>query len=108
MAMTVLNASELANASRKNAPLRNALDHWLQTTQAAAWRSLQEVRDTFPTADGVAVDLAGGIQVVVTIFNIKGNSYRLIAVIDFGRSTVRVIEVLTHAQYSKGRWKDRL
>jgi mRNA interferase HigB len=108
MAMTVLNASELAKAGRKNAPLRRALDQWLQTAQAASWDSLQDIRETFPMTDGVTVKVAGGIQIVATIFNIKGNSYRLIAVVDFGRAIIRVVEVLTHAEYSKGRWKDRL
>ena len=88
--------------------MRKALDQWLQITEAATWDCLQDIRETFPMTDGVTVKMAGGIQVVATVFNVKGNSYRLIAVIDFGRATIRVVEVLTHAEYSKGRWKDRL
>jgi mRNA interferase HigB len=106
--MTVLNTSELARAGRRNAPLRKALDQWLQTTEAATWGSLQDVRATFATADGVAVKTAGGIDVVATIFNVKGNQYRLITIISYAAATVLVRELLTHAQYSKGRWKDRL
>ncbi|MEX0777840.1 MAG: type II toxin-antitoxin system HigB family toxin [Phycisphaeraceae bacterium] len=45
---------------------------------------------------------------VVTAFNIKGNEYRLIAVVRYARAVCRVVEVLTHAEYSTGRWKDRL
>jgi mRNA interferase HigB len=108
MAMTVLNAPELAKAGRKNVPLRKALDQWLQIAEAATWNSLQDIRKTLPLTDGVTVKVASGIQIVATVFNIKGNSYRLIAVIDFGRATIRVVEVMTHAEYSKGRWKDRL
>ena len=108
MGMTVLNASELARAGRKNAPLRKALDQWLHTTESATWESLQELRRSFPSADGVAVKLAGGFEVVVTVFNIKGNEYRLITVVNYAVATVLVREILTHAEYSKGRWKDRL
>lgn len=106
--MTVLNASGLAAAGRKNVPLRNALQQWLQAAQAASWRSLADVRATYPTADGVTLSLHGGIQIVVTVFNIKGNAYRLITVIDFSRAIIRVVDVLTHAEYDKNYWKARL
>jgi mRNA interferase HigB len=46
--------------------------------------------------------------VVVTIFNIKGNQYRLITVIQYASAICRVVDVLTHAEYSTNRWKDRL
>lgn len=50
----------------------------------------------------------GGVVVIATIFNIKGNHYRLITAVDFGRATIRVVDVLTHAEYNKGKWKHRL
>ncbi len=43
--------------------------------------------------------------VVSWIFNIGGNSYRLIASIDFDLQEVTPRLFLTHAQYSKNRWK---
>ena len=106
--MMVLNAAELMKAGHKNAPLRKALDQWLQTTEAAAWENINDVRATFSAADGVVIGLRGGIQIVATVFNVKGNQYRLITVIDYERAVVRVVEVLAHAQYSKDQWKGRL
>ena len=47
-------------------------------------------------------------QVVVTVFNVKGNEYRLLTVMRYRAQQVYVIDVLTHAEYSKGKWKDRL
>jgi mRNA interferase HigB len=108
MAMTVLNASGLAAIGRKNAPLRKALDNWLRTARGADWSSLADVRATFPAADGVTIRVSAGIQIVTTVFNIKGNAYRLITVIDFSRAVIRVVDVLTHAEYDKNLWKDRL
>jgi mRNA interferase HigB len=108
MAMTVRNAAELARAGRKNAPLRRALDQWLDVTEHATWHSLRDVRRTSPTADGVIVKVRGGLRVVATVFNIKGNEYRLITVINYAAAVVVVREVLTHAEYSKDDWKDRL
>ena len=55
-----------------------------------------ELRETFPSADMVD-DL--------TIFNVGGNKYRLIAAIPFNRRRVYVRHVLTHADYDRGEWK---
>src|SRR5271154_4745802 len=106
MSMTVWNAAELDKAGRKDAPLRKALDKWLQTAIAADWTNIQDVRRTFPSADGVAVNIGGGLQVVVTIFNIKGREYRLITIINYAAATVLIREVLTHAEYNKNQWKE--
>ena len=48
-------------------PLR--LDVWYRVAKKAEWNSLAEVRQTFPSADAVGKS---------TVFNVKGNSYRLI------------------------------
>jgi mRNA interferase HigB len=106
--MRVLNTAELAKAGKKNTPLRNALEDWLETTEAAAWDSIQDVRKTFRTADGVPVKVTGLGIVVATVFNIKGNEFRLITTIDFVSGVVVVKEILTHAEYSKDGWKGRL
>ena len=42
-----------------------------------------------------------------TVFNIRGNRYRLITKIDYSRGTVEVREILTDAEYDKGEWKQR-
>ena len=39
------------------------------------------------------------------IFNIKGNSYRLIVRMVFQYQRIYIKEFLTHAEYDKGRWK---
>jgi len=50
------------------------------------------------TQDGIAY----------VIFNIAGNKYRLITEVDYAGILVVVDVVMTHAEYSKERWKDRL
>ena len=44
----------------------------------------------------------------MTVFNICGNKYRLIAAIHYNRQRVYVLRLLRHAEYSKDFWKDRL
>jgi mRNA interferase HigB len=44
----------------------------------------------------------------MTVFNICGNKYRLIAAIHYNRQRAYVLRLLRHAEYSKNLWKDRL
>ncbi len=62
----------------------------------AEWRSLEDVRKSFPAADMVG-DLA--------IFNIRGNKYRLIVRMVFQYKRIYIKEFLTHAEYDKEGWK---
>jgi len=36
-----------------------------------------------------------------TIFNVKGNSYRLFALVNYEVQTIIITRVMTHAEYSK-------
>ncbi len=43
----------------------------------------------------------------VVVYCDRGNSDRLLTVIDDPMSLVRVVDGLTHAEYDKDAWKDR-
>ena len=86
--------------SDAEAPLRD----WYRTALKASWRHLQDVRLDYPHADAVIV--ASGRP--VTVFNICGNKYRLVVDIVYRAQVIYVCTVLTHAEYSKNRWKDQL
>jgi mRNA interferase HigB len=62
----------------------------------AAWKNRPETKADFPTADLVGRR---------TVFNIKGNSYRLIARVNYRTQRVFILHILTHAEYVKGNWK---
>src|SRR5262249_13238757 len=53
------------------APLRQ----WFRVATAASWSALKDVRQAYPHADGVLTRRGE----LLTIFNIGGNKYRLIA-----------------------------
>jgi mRNA interferase HigB len=57
------------------------------------------LRETFASADYV-----DGL----TVFNIGGNKYRLIASIHYNRRKVYIRNVLTHAEYDRETWKRRI
>ncbi len=42
----------------------------------------------------------------MTVFNIGGNKYRLVARIRYEYRLVNVRVVLTHAEYDRGLWKE--
>jgi mRNA interferase HigB len=80
------------------------LQKWDRLVREAEWESIQDVRRVYPQAD--AVKVASGNT--VTVFNIGGNKYRLIAAMHYNRQRVYVLGLLTHAEYSTGFWKDDL
>jgi mRNA interferase HigB len=81
-----------------------SLAAWLKNASHAEWRSLAEVRQVYPHADPVKV--ASGRTVVV--FNIRGNRYRLVTANHYNRQVVYTLRFMTHAEYSKNRWKESL
>ena len=47
-------------------------------------------------------------QLAATVFNARGNHYRLVAALHYNRQLCFALRFLTHAKYSKDRWKDKL
>ena len=66
--MHVISRNKLRDAAERHADIARSLDAWYRLAKKAAWRSLADVRQLFPSAD--AVDR-------FTVFNIKGNSYQI-------------------------------
>ncbi len=99
--MTILGLATIHAAMRKHRDAAHWIERWIEITAAAAWTSLTDVRRDFPSADGVKV----GSGAVVTVFNVRGNVYRLLTVIAYKSQTVQVIALLTHAEYDKQKWK---
>lgn len=69
---------------------------WYRIANRATWHNLSEVRQIFPHADNVGDK---------TVFNIKGNEYRLIVQIVYTTQTIYIRDLLTHKEYDKGNWK---
>jgi mRNA interferase HigB len=92
----VISRKKLLEAVAAHSDLSAPLDAWYRIAKKAEWRSLQDVRLLFPTADGVGK---------FTVFNIKGNAFRLIAEINYITARLYIRHVLTHAAYDKGGWK---
>ncbi len=74
-----------------------ALAEWYGKMKTASFHSLAEARAIFPTADVVGK---------LTVFNVGGNTARIITAIHYNRGRVYIRAVLTHAEYDKGAWKE--
>ena len=72
------------------------LRRWHKIISTTDFESFADLHRTFPSAD-----MLGDL----TIFNIGGTKYRLIASIHFNRQKVYVRHVLTHAEYDQENWK---
>ncbi len=94
--MHVISRKKLLEAAAKHGDLGEPLDVWYRIAKKAEWKNLVEVRQVFPTADPVDK---------FTVFNIKGNAYRLITEINYQTGRIFLRHVLTHAEYSKGGWQ---
>ncbi|NES76255.1 MULTISPECIES: type II toxin-antitoxin system HigB family toxin [unclassified Okeania] len=77
--------------------VQKQVNAWYATVKSAKWKNLEEVRRIYRDAEAVGN---------FTVFNIKGNSYRLIVGINYENQTMYYKYFLTHAEYDKNKWKD--
>lgn len=91
--MVVISKAVLKEFGEKYPDVEVALMKWYSETQAADWRNFSDLKKTFNAADAVANDRY--------IFDIKGNQYRLIALVIFKVRTVFILFIGTHKEYDK-------
>ena len=70
-----------------------ALQDWAVKVKEVTWENLSDMKQTFNS-----VDYVGNQQYV---FNIKGNDFRLVAVVKFTIHFVLIRFIGTHAEYDK-------
>ena len=99
--MQLANVTAIHCFVRKHRDSARWLANWLDIAQSATWQSILDVRAQFPTADGVALKN----RVIVTVFNVKGNEYRMLTVISYKEQRIVILDVMTHAEYDKQKWK---
>ena len=102
--MHIITRRRLKEYANKHPNAEASLTAWYTVARAARWPSITEVRKTFPHTD--AAQAASGKT--ITIFNIAGNNHRLITAIHYNTRSISILKILTHADYSKDRWKNDL
>lgn len=92
----MISRKRLKEAAERHPELESPLDAWYRIAKRAVWANLAEVRKTFASADAVGK---------WTVFNVKGNNFRLITEINYRGQRVYIRHVVTHAQYDREKWK---
>jgi mRNA interferase HigB len=83
-----------ARAGHKDQPaLKAALDAWFDEVRKARWRNATDIRRLYGTASIVTAERI--------VFNIKGNSYRLVVSVDFEKGIVWIKWIGTHRDYDR-------
>lgn len=95
--MHVISYRSLREFHQTHADSRDPIDNWYKIASQANWSNLIEVQSNFHKAEAVGN---------FTIFNIKGNKYRLIVSIDYEKQLIYIKYILTHAEYDKEDWKN--
>lgn len=91
--MRIIAHRSLVVFYEKHPDAKQALEMWYDIVKYADWCNFADVKKDFNSADSV------GNQRVV--FNIKGNNYRIVAVVKFRIKMVYIRFVGTHSQYDK-------
>ena len=91
--MRIVSRSTLVLFYKKHADAETAIEEWIIKTEKADWSCAADVKRTFNSVDSV------GNQHYV--FNIKGNDYRLVAVIKFQIKMVYIRFIGKHKEYDQ-------
>jgi mRNA interferase HigB len=91
--MRIFVRKTLVDFYLKHPDSKTMLEDWYYKTKESEWNNFSEMKNSFNS-----VDFVGNKRYV---FNIKGNMYRIIAIVLFVPKYVYLRFVGTHAEYDK-------
>jgi mRNA interferase HigB len=94
--MHIITRKRILEFAEKHTDCSTALESWYRIVKQTDFNSLNELRQTFPSAD-----IVGNL----TVFNIGGNKARLIAAIHYNTHRIYIRHILTHKEYDRGSWR---
>jgi mRNA interferase HigB len=95
--MHIITHARIVVAQRRIPECSAALDVWYRVMKRGTFRTFAELKSAFSSVDKVGN---------LFVFDIGGNKVRLVAAIHFNHGKVFVRQVLTHASYDRGDWKE--
>ena len=95
--MHVISRKRLNDFAAIHPTSKEPLARWYRLIKSGRFDHFSDLRATFPHADQVGK---------LTVFNVAGNHFRLIAAIHYNRKKVYVRAILTHAEYDENFWKE--
>ena len=98
--MHIISFRKLSEFFEKDTNSKVALQDWYKTVSKAEWNNFSDIKKTFNT-----VDSAGNSRF---IFNVKGNHYRIVALVLFQIKRVYIRWVGSHKDYDKIKNIDKI
>ena len=96
--MKIISNSALRAFAADHPQAEAPLQGWRRVIEKNRFANWAELKAAFNALDKVGE---------LVVFDIGGNKYRLIASIHYNRRKVYVRAVLTHAEYDRGRWREK-
>ncbi len=91
--MVIISKTQLNEFGKSHADAADALNEWYNIVKQADWGKMADLKQTFNSVDYVGNDRY--------VFNIKGNNYRLVAMVFFDIRTLFIRFIGTHVEYDK-------
>ncbi|WFS62100.1 type II toxin-antitoxin system HigB family toxin [Pseudodesulfovibrio thermohalotolerans] len=91
--MRIISRATLREYGDSHADAKDALDSWFHEVRKEDWKTWTDIKAKYPSASPLGNDRY--------VFNIKGNTYRIIVVINFVAKIIYIRFVGTHAEYDK-------
>lgn len=96
--MHIITRKRLIDFSKIYPDAETPLNRWYRIVKKTDFKSFSNLKETFSSADQVGR---------LTVFNIGGNNYRLIAFIVYSNKRIYIRHILTHDEYNKNKWKEK-
>ncbi|SFE48811.1 type II toxin-antitoxin system HigB family toxin [Spirosoma endophyticum] len=91
--MRLIAKKTIVNYYKVHSAAKGSLEAFSKEAEVADWEKPSDVIAAYPSADVIT-----GKRFV---FNIKGNSFRLVADVEFKKKLVFIVWIGTHAEYNK-------
>ena len=91
--MRIVTLKHIQEYSKLHPDSDTPLKVWYKKTKESEWNSFADMKQTFNNVDSVGNNRF--------VFNIKGNDYRLIAIVIFASGKVYIRFIGTHKEYNK-------
>jgi mRNA interferase HigB len=98
--MRIISFKKLREFYERDPNSRVALQDWYKRVSKTDWDDFSEVKKTFNSVDSV-----GGSRFV---FNVKGNHYRIVALVLFQIKVIYIRWVGNHSEYNKLKNIDKI
>lgn len=94
--MTLVGQDRIDTFVKRNAQARKPMQAWVAEVKQARWKTPQDIKNRYRSADFLKNNRV--------IFDIKGNSYRMVVKVAYQTGVVFVEWIGTHGEYDKKKF----